>query len=501
MIDLQSNSKKVYLAVDLGAESGRVLAGEFDGRKLQLQVVHSFPNGPVALNGSTHWNTVGLYQQIVNGLAMAQARYGTSLQSIGVDSWGLDYGHLDKQGNLLGLPYHYRDERTHPMLDKLFSMVPREECYSRTGIQPLLINTIFQLMAEKEANQSCLDASQNLLFTPDLINFWLTGEKGNEITMASTSQMLNQSSRAWDFELLDRLNLPTHMLGELWEPGHLVGTVRGCAQDKIRCQDLPVFTVGSHDTASAVAGVPASTGSDFAYLSSGTWSLMGVELDQPLCDAESDQLGFTNEFGVSRDVRYLKNISGLWIVQECRRHWQLGGEQFDYGQLTSMAREARPFSAILDVDDSVFSSIGEMPSKIAERCVASGQVAPQSKNEIVRTSLEGLALKYREVLENLRRKTGKSLDQLHIVGGGTQNELLNQMTADSTGCEVLAGPIEATGAGNVVVQMIAAGELNSLSEARELISNSFEPQRYKPTQTQEWNEAYEKMLEIRKDTD
>jgi rhamnulokinase len=501
MIDFQSNSKKVYLAVDLGAESGRVLAGEFDGNKLQLQVVHSFPNGPVSLNGSTHWNTVGLYQQIVNGLAMAQARYGTSLQSIGVDSWGLDYGHLDKQGNLLGLPYHYRDDRTHPMLDKLFSMVSREECYSRTGIQPLLINTIFQLMAERDANQSCLDASENLLFTPDLINFWLTGEKGNEITMASTSQMLNQSRRTWDFELLDRLNLPTHMLGELWEPGHLVGTVRGGAQDKIRCQNLPVITVGSHDTASAVAGVPASTGSDFAYLSSGTWSLMGVELDQPLCDAESDHLGFTNEFGVSRDVRYLKNISGLWIVQECRRHWQLGGENFDYAQLTSMAREARSFSAILDVDDSVFSSIGEMPGKIAERCVASGQVAPQSKNEIVRTSLEGLALKYREVLEDLRRKTGKSLDQLHIVGGGTQNELLNQMTADSTGCEVLAGPIEATGVGNVVVQMIAAGELSSLNEARELISNSFEPQKYKPKQTQEWNEAYEKMLKIRRDPD
>ena len=499
MIDFQSISKKVYLAVDLGAESGRVLAGEFDGSKLELNIVHSFPNGPVELNGSTHWNTVGLYQQILDGLAMAQSLYGASLQSIGVDSWGLDYGHLDKQGNLLGLPYHYRDERTHPMLDKLFSMVPREECYSRTGVQPLLINTIFQLMAEREANQSCLDASQNLLFTPDLINFWLTGEKGNEITMASTSQMLNQSSRAWDFELLDRLNLPTHMLGELWEPGHLVGTVRGGAQDKIRCSDLPVYTVGSHDTASAVAGVPAGVSSDFAYLSSGTWSLMGVELDCPLCDDESDRLGFTNEFGVRQDVRYLKNISGLWIVQECRRHWQSRGDDFDYAQLTSMAREARSFSAILDVDDPVFSTIGQMPDKIVKRCVTTGQAAPQSKNEIVRCSLEGLALKYREVLENLRRKTGKSLEQLFIVGGGTQNELLNQMTADSTGCEVMAGPIEATGVGNVVMQMVASGELNSLTEGREVIANSFEPKRYEPKQTLEWNEAYERMLRIKAD--
>ena len=492
------NSKKIYLAVDLGAESGRVLAGEYDGSSIALKVVHSFPNGPVHLNGSIHWNTVGLFQQILDGLAKAQAEYGAALQSVGVDSWGLDYGHLDPAGNLLGMPYHYRDSRTVPMFEKLFSEISREECYARTGIQPLLINTLFQLMAEKEAGQSCLRESDQLLFTPDLINFWLTGEKGNEITMASTSQMLDQKTRNWDSGLLEQLGIPTQILGDLWEPGHHVGQVTGASRDKIRCGDLPVYTVGSHDTASAVAGVPAGPGGDFAYLSSGTWSLMGVELDQPLCDPESDKLGFTNEFGVSQDIRYLKNISGLWIVQECRRHWQSAGEDFDYGQLTSMAREARPFSAILDVDDPVFSTIGKMPEKIADRCLASGQSAPQSKNEIIRTALEGLALKYREVLGNLRMKTGKSLAQLHIVGGGTQNELLNQMTADSTGCEVIAGPIEATGVGNVVVQMMAAGEVSSLADARQLIADSFEPKRYEPRQTSHWEEAYGKMLEIGK---
>jgi len=492
------NSKKVYLAVDLGAESGRVLAGEFDGHQLVLNVVHSFPNGPVKLNGSIHWNTVGLYEQILSGLAKAQNEYGDALISIGVDSWGLDYGHLDAQGNLLGLPYHYRDSRTGPMLVKINSIVPKEEAYARTGIQPLFINTLFQLMAEAESNQSCLSQSDRLLFTPDLINFWLTGEKGNEITMASTSQMLNQQTRDWDKEFLDRLGIPTNMLGELWEPGHRVGNVIGGANEKIGCKNLSVFTVGSHDTASAVAGVPAVGGQDFAYLSSGTWSLMGVEQSNPLCDSESAALGFTNEFGVSRDIRYLKNISGLWIVQECRRHWQATGEDFDYGQLTSMAREARPFSAILDVDDSVFSTIGKMPEKIAERCLASAQSAPQSKNEIVRTALEGLALKYREVLENLRRKTRKSLAQLHIVGGGTQNELLNQMTADSTGCEVIAGPIEATGVGNVVVQMIASGELGNLGDARQVIADSFELKRYEPRQTPHWDDAYGRMLELRK---
>jgi len=493
-------ASKVYLAIDLGAESGRVLAGEYDGSAITLNVVHSFPNGPISLNGSIHWNTAGLFQQILEGLAKAQAEYGSSLQSIGVDSWGLDYGHLDTAGNLLGMPYHYRDSRTVPMFEKLFSEISREECYARTGIQPLLINTLFQLMAEREADQSCLNESDQLLFTPDLINFWLTGKKGNEITMASTSQMLNQKTRDWDYDLLGRLGIPNQMLGELWEPGHRVGEVLGASKEKIRCGDLPVYTVGSHDTASAVAGVPAGSGGDFVYLSSGTWSLMGVEIDHPLCDQESDQLGFTNEFGVSRDIRYLKNISGLWIVQECRRHWQSGGDDFDYNQLTSMAREARPFSAILDVDDPVFSTIGKMPEKIAERCIHSGQVAPQSKNEIVRSSLEGLALKYREVLENLRRKSGKSLQQLHIVGGGTQNELLNQMTADSTGCEVLTGPIEATGVGNVVVQMMAQGEVTSLAEARELISLSFEPKRYEPNQSNQWKDAYATMLEIRKST-
>jgi rhamnulokinase len=492
------NSKKVYLAVDLGAESGRVLAGEFDGHQLVLHVVHSFPNGPVNLNGSIHWNTVGLYEQILTGLSKAENEYGDSLISIGVDSWGLDYGHLDTNGNLLGLPYHYRDSRTGPMIEKINSIVPKEEAYARTGIQPLFINTLFQLMAETESNQFCLSQSDRLLFTPDLINFWLTGEKGNEITMASTSQMLNQQTRDWDNEFLDKLGIPTNMLGELWEPGHRVGDVTGGAKEKIACKNLSVFTVGSHDTASAVAGVPAVGGQDFAYLSSGTWSLMGVEQSNPLCDPESAALGFTNEFGVSRDIRYLKNISGLWIVQECRRYWQSTGEDFDYGQLTSMAREARPFSAILDVDDPVFSTIGKMPEKIAERCLASAQSAPQSKNEIVRTALEGLALKYREVLENLRRKTGKSLTQLHIVGGGTQNELLNQMTADSTGCEVIAGPIEATGVGNVVVQMIASGELGRLGDARQVIADSFELKRYEPRQALQWDEAYGRMLELRK---
>lgn len=495
----QMNSKKTYIAVDLGAESGRVLAADFDGHTLSLRVIHSFPNGPVVLNGSIHWNVVGLYNEILLGLAMAQAEYGKSLQSIGVDSWGLDYGHLDAQGHLLGMPYHYRDERTLPMLDLFHQRADRKESYARTGIQPLFINTLFQLMAEKESGQACMDRSDQMLFTPDLINFWLTGKKGNEITMASTSQMLNQESRTWDLEFLESLGLPTSFLGDLWEPGHLVGPVQGAAKNRIQCDHLPVYTVGSHDTASAVAGVPAVGESDFAYLSSGTWSLMGVENEKALCDPISEKLGFTNEFGISGDIRYLKNISGLWIVQECRRHWKSMGEDFNYTQLTHMAKEAIPFASIIDVDDPIFSTMGNMPSKIDTKCKESGQSTPSSKNEIVRVALEGLALKYREVLENLRSQTGKSLQSLHIVGGGTQNVLLNQMTADSTGCEVVAGPVEATSVGNVLVQMMATGEISSLAEGREIVANSFEPQRYTPNDSDSWNEAYEKMRTLSSD--
>lgn len=492
------NFKKVYLAVDLGAESGRVLAGEFDGNIMILKTLHSFPNGPVSLNDSIHWNTLGLYHEILIGLSKAQAEYGSSLQSIGVDSWGLDYGHLDKRGNLLGIPYHYRDDRTHAMIDKVFELVGREECYARTGVQALFINTLFQVMAEKENGQVCLEKSDRLLFTPDLINFWLTGEKGNEITIASTSQMLNQASRNWDYEFLTRLGIPTQCLGQLWEPGQLVGPVLGSAKKKIQCGNLPVYTVGSHDTASAVAGVPAMKNSDFAYISSGTWSLMGVEIKEALCDAQSDKLGFTNEFGVSRDIRYLKNISGLWIIQECRRHWQSKGLRFNYDQLTDMSRQANPFSAVIDVDDPVFSSIGNMPEKIIDHCRKGNQVLPSGKNEILRTALEGLALKYREVHENLRIMTGRSLDTIHLVGGGSKNELLNQMTADATGCNVVAGPVEATSVGNLLVQMIADGELASLVEGRELVAKSFEPKSFEPHTHDRWTEAHQRMQMLKR---
>ena len=338
-------------------------------------------------------------------------------------------------------------------------------------------------MAEKEGGKACMEKSAQLLFTPDLVNFWLTGERGNEITMASTSQMLNQKTRNWDFELLDQLKLPTNFLVN---SGSLaIWLVWSQVQQKKECS---VKITGlhrwfPHDTASAVAGVPAVDGKDFAYLSSGTWSLMGVENEEPLCDSRSEELGFTNEFGIDGSIRYLKNISGLWIVQECRRHWQSKGEDFDYEQLTHMAREAKSFAAVIDVDDSVFSSIGEMPNKISEKCKNTGQNSPNSKNETVRIALEGLALKYRQVLENLRAQTQKSLNTLHIVGGGTQNELLNQMTADATGCEIIAGPIEATSVGNMLVQMIATGELGSRSEGRNWLPTPLSRKGMNPRET------------------
>lgn len=492
------SDKKVFLAVDLGAESGRVQAGVYDGKTLELSAVNTFANGPIELAGSMHWNTTGLYSGILEGLKKAQEIYGDQLVSVGVDSWGVDYGLLDKNGHLLGIPYHYRDSRTEGMIEKAYDLMSKNEIYSRTGIQSMFFNTLYQLMAEVEENMPAIRNADCLLFTPDLINFWLTGQKYTEVTMASTGQIMNQETRDWDLDLLGKMGIPTNIFSSMIEPGQLVGTITGGAQKTIKCNDqLKVFTVGSHDTASAIAGIPVVGTDDFAFLSSGTWSLMGVELKNAMLTEESCELGFTNELGVDETVRYLKNINGLWIIQECRRHWLANGEEYDYTELTQMAVDAKPFNAIVDVDDDVFATIGEMPEKLADYCKRTGQKEPSNKGETLRAALEGLALKYREVLEDLRKLTGKKLDTLYIVGGGIQNRLLNQMAANSTGCKVVAGPVEATSIGNIVVQMMAAGELENLDQARQLIKDSVVPEIYEPQEVDLWNETYQKYLKMK----
>lgn len=493
--------KKVYLAVDLGAESGRVLAGEFDGSRLELVPVNTFPNGPINLAGSMHWNITGLYKGILEGLALAQSKYGDALVSIGVDSWGVDYGFLDKKGHLLGVPYHYRDSRTDGMLSEVEKIISAQEMYHSTGIQSLFFNTLYQLVAELNEDSVSLKNADSLLFIPDLINFWLTGKRKTEITIASTGQLLNQETRDWDKGLLDKLRIPTAIFESLVSPGDLIGFVTGGARREIKCgNDLKVFAIGSHDTASAIAGIPVVDSEDFAYLSSGTWSLMGVELKEAILSEESNRLGFTNELGIDQTVRYLKNISGLWIVQECRRYWDSHGDIYDYNQLTSMASNGNAFEAIIDVDDPIFATMGDMPNKIADYCRKTGQKVPVSKNETIRIALEGLALKYREVLENLRSMTGKKLETLYIVGGGTQNKLLNQMAANATSCKVIAGPVQATSVGNIITQMMGNGEIHSLNEARQLIQDSLEPVEYFPEDLANWEDAYKRYSSLKNST-
>ncbi len=490
------SKNKTYLAVDFGAESGRVIAGNFDGEKLSLEPVNAFPNGPLELANSMHWNTLYLYSEVLKGIHSASAKYGSSIQSVGVDTWGVDYGFIDASGHLTGVPYHYRDSRTDNMISKTHAIVPDAELFSRTGIQSNFFNTLYQLMAEVENDSKALASADQLLFTPDLINFWLTGVKASERTIASTSQLINQDTGTWDVELLGKLGIPTHMLGIIMEPGTILGQFTENVSKRTNTENLKVILVGSHDTASAVASVPAEAGYSYAFLSSGTWSLMGIENKSARVDEVSRLNGFTNEHGVCGTTRYLKNISGLWIIQECKRYWEQHGENLDYAKLTSLAEEAEPFTAIIDPDYEPFSGIGDMPNKIKQYCHETGQRVPESKGAILRTATEGLALKYNQVMDALGDVNGAPLDKLHIVGGGTQNKLLNQMTANAINKEVITGPIEATAFGNIIVQMMACGDISSLEEGRAIVKKSFDCETYLPQDVDQWDQARAKAKKL-----
>lgn len=486
---------RVFLAVDLGAESGRVVAGLFDGEHLRMEEVHRFPNGPVEFEGHLHWDVRRLFGEVKAGIARAAQSYGEAVVSIGVDTWGVDYGLLDERGKLLTLPFHYRDRRTEGIEEKMFEKVSEEEIYEATGIQFLTINTLYQLYAEVAEESASLAQAQRLLFIPDLMNYWLTGRMASEMTIASTSQFLEARTGGWARELLKKLGIPTNLLGEIVQPGTILGPVLPEIREETGIGPVNVVAVGCHDTASAVAAVPAE-GSDWAYLSSGTWSLMGVETKEPIITQRSRQYSFTNEGGIGRTFRVLKNISGLWLVQECRRTWASRAEELDYDEITRIAQEAHAFAAVIDPDQAQFSSPCDMPARIADYCRQTGQEPPDSRGSIIRTVLESLAMRYRTVLDRLEELTGRRLERLHIVGGGARNRLLNQFTASALNRPVIAGPVEATTAGNTCVQMLAGGEIASLVEGRALIRRSFETEMYKPVDTDAWNEAYERFLAL-----
>ncbi len=469
------------IAVDLGAESGRVTRVVFDGDKVRLDEVHRFPNTPVQVAGTLHWDVLGMWREITTGIEKARA----GAASIGVDSWGVDHALLDRDGKLIGNPVHYRDRRTDGMYDWVFARVPRREVFERTGIQFMILNTLYQLASMVANGSAQLDMAVSYLAVPDLINNWLTGEKVCEFTHATTTQLYNPRAGDWDRQMLAQVGIPTEMFGEIVQPGTRIGAYEG----------IPVIVPASHDTGSAVVAVPTTT-HDYAYLSSGTWSLIGLEVDAPVINDASYAANVTNEGGAYGTFRFLKNVMGLWIAQQCRATWRGQGEEYSYDDLTRLAQTAEPFRSLIDPDDPAFLPPGDMPTRIREFCQRTGQLIPETAAQVLRTVYESLALKYRLSIDSLTALSGRTVERLHIIGGGTQNRLLCQMTADALGRLVVAGPVEATALGNALVQLIALGEIGSLHQAREAVSRSFATERYEPANGTAWDAAYARFQQL-----
>src|ERR1017187_4128331 len=453
-----------YLAFDLGAESGRAMLGTLDGGRLTVEELHRFANTPVRVFDALYWDTLRLWHEIQRGLAIAGRERKLRLDGIGIDTWGVDFALLGADGALADNPRHYRDARTNGVMEKVFDTVPRAEVFAQTGIQFMQINSLYQFYALKLAGSPALKAAHTLLFMPDLLNYWLTGVARAELTIASTSQFYDPRKKTWARDLLERLGLPTDILPEIVAPGTLLGPLLDSVAEAAGLGAVPVYATGCHDTASAVAAVPAE-GTNWGYISSGTWSLMGAGLGEPVINERVLAENLTNEIGAAGKVRFLKNIAGLWLLQECRRAWALEGAEYTYEELVRLAGGGGPAGGAR-IDPDAFLEPGGMPRKIAEHCRARGLEPPETPGEFTRTILESLAERYRQVLESLEALAGRRFDAIHIVGGGSRNALLNQLVADATRRTVIAGPSEATAIGNVLIQAIGAGELGGLEEAR-----------------------------------
>lgn len=465
--------------------------------RLTLSEIHRFPNGSVRVADHIHWDVLRLWAEIQNSLRIAAGSAGDSLAGIGLDTWGVDFGLLDTSDWLIGNPYHYRDARTNGMIEAVCQILPREEIYNQTGIQFMQLNTLFQLFAMRRENDPALQGTKALLTMPDLFNFWLTGRKAGEFTISTTTQCYNPREKRWAFDLLAALDIPQSIFQPIVQPGTVLDRLRASIAEEASCERIPVIAVGCHDTASAVAAVPAE-GSDFIYISSGTWSLIGIESDQPIINANSLHYDLTNEGGVCDTTCFLRNIMGMWLLQECRRQWAKAGRNYSYDELTKLAGEAPALQSLIFVGDNRFLTPANMVECIQSFCRETGQPVPQTDSEIVRCILESLALEYRWGTEKLRELSGKRLPIIHIIGGGSRNRLLNQFTADATGCEVIAGPVEAAAIGNILLQAIALGQLSSLTEGRALVRCSFDVTTYQPSNRSPWDKAYNRYLALRK---
>ena len=478
---------KKVLAIDLGASSGRGILATYDNGKITLDEIHRFENNGISVRGTLYWDIIYLFNQIKQ--AIVNARLAGGFDCIGIDTWGVDFGIIDENGDLLSNPVHSRDTRTDNVLDEVFDKISKQDVYDRTGIQIMNFNTLFQMYYMAVYKKKTLSLADKMLFIPDLLNYFLTGEKKSEYTIASTSQMINPYTRQWDTELLQKLDIPTDILCDIVMPGEVVGQITPDICDELSLQPTDVVAIGSHDTASAIVSVPSEQ-KDFVYISCGTWSLFGTELDEPIISPEALKASYTNEGGFGGKIRFLTNIMGLWIIQECRRTWKKQGNDLSFPEIVSYAEEAQSFKCFIDPDYYEFGKPGNMPKKVQQYCEMTGQYVPQTIGEIARCIYESLALKYRYAFDNLKKITGKDYNSIHILGGGANAANLCQMTANACGVSVWAGPTEATAVGNVAVQLIAKGEIKDIAEARKIIKDSFDVKEYVAKNTDVWNKAY-----------
>ncbi|MFG0255502.1 MAG: rhamnulokinase family protein [Rhodopirellula sp. JB053] len=488
---------RYYVACDLGAESGRVMLGSINDGKLELEEIHRFPTGAVRIQGSLRWNILGIFEALKVGLRKIAAR-GIEVVSLSVDSWGVDYALFNERQPLLALPYQYRDARTEKRYTHALETIGREKIFSETGIQFMSINTLYHLIADVEENSDLLGIADQFLTIADYVNYLFSAVARVEVSLASTTQMYNPTKQTWSDELIRHFNVPQRLFPPIVSSGTVLGPITAEISSETNLRDVEVVATCSHDTGAAVAAVPAGTEDDWAYLSSGTWSLIGVELPQPKIDDDVLQGNFTNEAGFGGTTRFLKNIVGLWLLQESRRSWQRAGQEYDYAELNAMAESAEPFRSLIDPDDARFLSPEDMPEAIASFCRDTGQPEPQSPSEFARCILESLALLYRETLDTIERLTGRTIRTLHIVGGGSQSTLLNQFAANATGRKVLAGPVEATAIGNVLIQAYAMKDLDSLTAIRELVGESFSIDEFQPDEPQRWSDALQRFAALRR---
>ncbi|HIQ82736.1 MAG TPA: rhamnulokinase [Candidatus Pullichristensenella stercorigallinarum] len=484
-----------FLGFDFGASSGRAMLGVFDGERVEIRELHRFLNEPVDLVGRFSWDVPRLFFEMKQALNKA-AKEGLRIDAIGIDTWGVDFGLVDKNGYLLGNPVHYRDARTDGVMEKAFAVMPQEEIFRHTGLAFMQFNTLYQLYAMKLEGDPTLEAAEHMLMMPDLLAYLLTGKMGTEYTIASTSQLIDPFTRDWDFDLIDRFGLPRRVFTPIQPSGTVRGTLLPQIAKECGVSEIPVIAVASHDTASAVAAIPVAD-PDFAYISSGTWSLLGAEIRTPLCEPGVMRANYTNEGGIDGTIRLLKNIMGLWIIQECKREWDRRADAVSFAQIVEMAEKADPFIAFVDVDDPCFLAPNDMPARIQAYCQKTGQRVPQSRGEIARVVYENLAFKYRWAVERLEKDMlKKRVNVLHIVGGGSKNDMLNRFTADAINRPVIAGPDEGTVIGNLLVQAMGLGALKDLAALRRVVENSFPTRRFEPENAPAWDAAYAKYLEV-----